>query len=153
MIRTLLKPELIITGLEVPSLTKEEAIKMMSKICAEHSGMDEAVLCEGFMQREALDSTGFGNNVAIPHAKIKGSNKAFIGIFKFAEGVEWEALDDEPVKAAITLVMPGEASDDTHLKVISKFSRKLMDDDFVEVLVNEEDKDKLYQFLLTEMEG
>lgn len=153
MIKNLLKKELIVMNLEVANTEKETAIKAISKVCANYSGLDEAKLCSMFLEREALDSTGFGNSVAIPHAKIMGLQEAFIGIFKFAEPVEWEAIDDEPVKVAIALVMPGEAENNTHIQVLSKFSRKLMDDEFIETLLTEEQSDKIYDFVITEMEG
>lgn len=62
-------------------------------------------------------------------------------------------MDDEPVKVAIALVMPATDEGNIHLKIISKFARKLMDDDFVEVLLNESDKEKLYKYIISEMEG
>lgn len=153
MIKDLLKKELIVMNLEVASDEKEAAIKAISKACSQYSGLDEHKLCEMFLDREALDSTGFGNCVAIPHAKIMGLKEAFIGIFRFSEPVEWEAIDDEPVQVAIALVMPGEAENNTHIQVLSKFSRKLMDDEFIETLLEEKNPDKMYNFILTEMEG
>lgn len=153
MIKDLLKKELIVMNLEVASDEKEAAIKAISKACSQYSGLDEHQLCEMFLDREALDSTGFGNSVAIPHAKIMGLKEAFIGIFRFSQPVEWEAIDDEPVQVAIALVMPGEAENNTHIQVLSKFSRKLMDDEFIETLLEEKNPDKMYNFILTEMEG
>lgn len=153
MIKDLLKKELIVMNLEVESAEKEKAIKAISNACSNYSGLDETKLYEMFLDREALDSTGFGNHVAIPHAKIMGLTNAFIGIFRFSQPIEWEAIDDEPVKVAIALVMPGEAENNTHIQVLSKFSRKLMDDDFIETLLEETNADKIYDFVLTEMEG
>lgn len=153
MIKDLLKKELIKINLEVVNQEKETAIKAMSQVCSRYSGLDEKELLTMFLEREALDSTGFGNHVAIPHAKIKGLKNAFIGIFKFSQPVEWEAIDDEPVKVAIALVMPGDAGDNTHIQVISKFSRKLMDDDFIKVLLEEENEEQLYNFIVEQMEG
>lgn len=152
MIKNLLKKELIVTHLE-GGVEKATALQAISKICSEYSGLDERQLCEKFLEREAMDSTGFGNHVAIPHAKIEGLKAPFIGIFKMAQDVEWEALDDEPVRTAIVLVMPGESADTTHIQVLSKFSRKLMDDDFIEVLLTETNEEALYNFVLSEMEG
>lgn len=153
MIKDLLKKELIVMNVEGADTEKETALKAISQVCANYSGLDEAKLCAMFLEREALDSTGFGNNVAIPHAKIMGLKEAFIGIFKFNKPVEWEAIDDEPVKVAIALVMPGEAENNTHIQVLSKFSRKLMDDEFIETLLTEEQADKIYDFVIAEMEG
>lgn len=153
MIEALLKRELIMLDVELSNNTKETAISKISESCSAYCGIDKDVLQDMFLQREALDSTGFGNQVAIPHAKIMGLKDAFIGIFKFKEAAEWEAIDDEPVKVAIALVMPGEAENNTHIQVLSKFSRKLMDDDFIETLISETDADKLYEFVIKEMEG
>lgn len=151
MIRDLLKKELVMTNIAVPANTKEDAIAIMSEKCAAFSGLSASELCEGFLEREALDSTGFGNNVAIPHAKLECVKEPLIAIFKFENGIEWDALDGEPVQIAIALIMP--KTGDTHLQVISKFSRKLMNDDFISGLMGANDATDLYNFVITELEG
>ena len=110
---------------------KADALKAMAKLLASKRDLDAEELAARFADREAESSTGFGNSVAIPHAKISGLQTPFIGVATFSEPVEWESLDDAPVSIAIGLVMPLDDPDQTHLKVLSKLARKLMDDEFI----------------------
>lgn len=153
MIKDLLKKELIFDGIKVNGGNKEEALKVISELVVNSSDVSVQELLNGFLKREEESSTGFGGYVAIPHTKLEGVKNPFIAIVRFENDIEWESLDDEPVRVALALVMPATDEDNIHLQVISKFARKLMDDDFVEVLLNEKDKENLYSFIIDEMEG
>ena len=153
MIKDLLKKELIFDGIKVNSGNKEEALKVISELVVNSSDVSVQELLNGFLKREEESSTGFGGYVAIPHTKLEGVKNPFIAIVRFENDIEWESLDDEPVRVALALVMPSTDEENIHLQVISKFARKLMDDDFVEVLLNEKDKENLYSFITDEMEG
>jgi len=75
-------------------------------------------------EREELGSTGIGYNIAIPHARstgIKGLTGAF-GISK--EGIEFDALDKEPVYLFFVLAAPKNAAGD-YLKALATISRLL----------------------------
>jgi fructose-specific phosphotransferase system IIA component len=153
MIKDLLKKELIFDGIKVNGGNKEEALKVISELVVNSSDVSVQELLNGFLKREEESSTGFGGYVAIPHTKLEGVKNPFIAIVRFENDIEWESLDDEPVRVALALVMPSTDKENIHLQVISKFARKLMDDDFVEVLLNEKDKENLYSFIIDEMEG
>ncbi|HCM24146.1 MAG TPA: PTS fructose transporter subunit IIA, partial [Ruminococcaceae bacterium] len=101
--------------------------------------------------REKVESTGFGSGVAIPHAKLDRLKEPFIAIVHFAEPVNWDSIDGKPVEVAIALVMPTVDKDNTHLQVLSYFSRKLVDESFIDRLLKAEDKDQMYQCVLEEM--
>ncbi|AYF40700.1 PTS sugar transporter subunit IIA [Ethanoligenens harbinense] len=137
MIENLLKPESIFFDVEVPSTSKTDAVKTVSKLCSTYGNVKEDTLLKIFMDREEVDSTGFGGGIAIPHAKISGLKNPFVAIIRFKEPVDWDAIDDEPVKVAIALVMPSGDKNNLHLEVLAKLSRKLMDETFVQKLVNE----------------
>ncbi len=75
-------------------------------------------------EREELGSTGIGYNIAIPHARstgIKGLTGAF-GISK--EGIDFDALDKEPVYLFFVLAAPKNATGD-YLKALATVSRLL----------------------------
>ena len=152
MIKDMLKPETIFLNVEVPDGKKKNALKILSEKCAAYSGMKGKMLLKAFEQREKIETTGFGEGVAIPHAKIDGLNNPFIAIMRFQEPIDWDAIDGQPVTTVIALVMPTTDKDNTHLKVISSFSRKLADADFVKGIKTKESADKLYQFVIEETE-
>lgn len=151
MVKDLLKEELIFNKVIVPSKTKNEAINIISKLCSEKQNIDENKLREKFLEREELSTTGFGDHIAIPHAKIDGLKEPFISIIRFKDGIEWEALDGEDVKIAIALVMPNNDEENLHLKIIAKFARKLMNESFIENLSKENSSSELYDYIIEEM--
>ncbi|MGI6109152.1 MAG: PTS sugar transporter subunit IIA [Eubacteriaceae bacterium] len=147
----MLKPEYVYTNVEFEEPTKDAAIKAIAKTIADGDQSVQDELEKTFFAREAMDSTGCGAGVAIPHAKIKGLQEPKVEIFKFKDKIDWDAIDDEPVMMAVALVMPDGDKDNLHLQVISKFARKLVDDDFVAALEKENDPQKLYQFIIDEL--
>jgi PTS system fructose-specific IIA component/PTS system nitrogen regulatory IIA component len=132
---------------------KYAAFKKMAGLIAARNHLDQKVLEQGFAQREAESTTGFGNGVAIPHTKIDGLSQPIISIATFASNVEWASLDQNPVQIAIALIMPTDDPNKEHLKVLSQFARKLMDDTFIAGLQeNRHDPQRLYNFILTHVD-
>lgn len=131
---------------------KEDAVHKVSKLCAQYGNLDEEILYSAFLKREEMESTGFGGEIAIPHAKLENLKHPFIAIIRFETPVDWESIDDIPVKTAIALVMPAAKNgDNTHLEVLARFSRKLVNQTFLDRLVNEPEPSVLYRFILKEM--
>lgn len=73
---TLIKREKIFDNIIVPSGTKKEAIKIISRLCATHRLLDESTLEEAFWKREEWDSTGCGDGIAIPPCTCKGNEQS-----------------------------------------------------------------------------
>lgn len=65
---------------------------------------------------------------AIPHAK-SGLQAAVI-VVRDESGVTGWDMDGAPVNVAIALLIPGAQAGTTHLKILSKGRRALMDEDF-----------------------
>jgi mannitol/fructose-specific phosphotransferase system IIA component (Ntr-type) len=152
MIKELLKPETLFFHTVVSGKEKKDAVRTVSKLCAQYGNLSEELLYRSFMDREQIESTGFGGEVAIPHAKLENLAHPFIAIVRFEVPVEWESMDDLPVKAAIALVMPAaNKGDTTHLEVLAQFSRKLVNQAFLDKLVNEQDPSELYRYIIGEM--
>lgn len=152
MIKDLLKPENIYFDVN-PGYSKKSALKAISRLCGEHySTIKESTLYKNFVDREKIESTGFGSGVAIPHAKIDNLTNPFIAIARFSKLVDWDSIDGKPVKVAIALVMPTVDADNTHLKVLSHFSRKLADDEFLNRLLTEPDAMSLYNYIIEQLE-
>lgn len=91
---------------------------------------------ESVFEREKSYSTGVGNGIAIPHGKSKTVKEAMIVFGKLTDAIEWDSLDDQPVDLIFLLGVPDQNVDNLHLKILSQLSRKLMNDDFIELLRN-----------------
>jgi mannitol/fructose-specific phosphotransferase system IIA component (Ntr-type) len=72
-------------------------------------------------EREEVTSTGIGNGVAIPHAKIEGLKKMVIAFARSPGGVSFQALDDAPVYLIFLVIAPPEAISD-YLKLLAAIS-------------------------------
>ena len=113
---------------------------------------NEAQLLQAVLEREAVMSTGVGDEVAIPHAKTEGVEEisAALGITK--EPVEFNSLDDKPVRLVWLIIGPQDKTG-PHLKALSRISRLMHKKEFrdrliqtkiakelIEVITNEEEK-------------
>lgn len=124
--------EAIATNLE--SRVKKEAITELVELLAKAKKVkDVQEVIKILLEREELGSTGIGQGVAIPHGKTEQVSEivAAFGISK--KGIEFDALDGEPVYLVFLLLAPGEAAG-THLKALAKISRLLKDKFFRQAL-------------------
>ncbi len=77
--------------------------------------------------REALQSTGVGSGVAIPHGRVGGLDR-FVGALAIHRGgVEFESIDGRPVSILFAVIGPEKAAGE-HLKCLARIGRLLRDD-------------------------
>lgn len=146
---TMVRPDMIFDGIEVRS--KEEALKVISHLCAKKNVAREVLLFQAFQERENMYSTGFGDGIAIPHARVRGLTEPVFALVRFAVPVEWEAVDGQPVDLAVVAVMPAEPEQDSHLPMLAMLARKLMNEKFVEGLRLCRNRSQLYYYMMREM--
>lgn len=94
---------------------------------------DKETLVDDYLEREKESTTGFGNGVAIPHARTDNVKTTSILFGRTTEDIEWDSLDGKPVNTVISLLVPNDQGD-THLKLLAKLSRQLVHKDFVNIL-------------------
>lgn len=131
-INDVLRKDLMI--MELQSTTKEEVInEMIEKLAEKNVINDSETFKTGIMNRESQTSTGLGNGIAMPHSKNKAVKDAAVLFAKSSRGVEYEALDNEPVELFFMIAAP-EGGNNVHLEVLASLSRKLIDDEVVSKL-------------------
>jgi PTS system nitrogen regulatory IIA component len=86
-------------------------------------------LLEVLLEREALQSTGIGEGVAIPHGKLAGLDRLVASFAHSSEGVEFESIDGQPTYHFFLLVVP-EHSGGQYLKALARISRFFRDPAF-----------------------
>ncbi len=89
----------------------------------------EATLVKAAIDREKQASTGFGKGVAVPHAKhqLVPDMVGAIGISK--SGVDFNALDGQPVYSVVLLLSPANKSQQ-HLDAMQTIFKTLQQDLF-----------------------
>lgn len=140
-INNLLNENLIDINLEAN--TKEEVLEKMADILFREGILNSKEnYLDDVLEREKLGTTGVGMSIAIPHGKSKSVKKTAVAIAKLQNPVEWNSLDNKPVKMVFLLAVP-EGDDKNHLKLLSKLAAMLIDDGFREKLLNAESKDDI----------
>ena len=96
--------------------------------------------------REEESTTGIGEGIAIPHGKCDAVKKPGLAAMVIKNGVEFEALDNEPVTLLFLIAAPN-TEDNIHLDVLSKLSVMLMDEEFTESLRNASSVDEFMDII------
>lgn len=96
---------------------------------------DVSVFKEAIYNREAQSTTGIGEGIAIPHAKVAAVDTPAIAFGKSKAGVDYQSLDMQPAHLFFMIAAP-EGGAQTHLDALAKLSGILMDDKVREDLLN-----------------
>ncbi|MYL31010.1 PTS fructose transporter subunit IIC [Halobacillus halophilus] len=132
----------------VKAETKEQTIdELIDLLAAENVLTSRADVKEAILEREAEGSTGIGMNIAIPHAKSTAVKEPRVVFGVKQEGVDWSSLDGTEAKLIFMIVVPKESEGTQHLKILQMLSRKLMDDQYREQLLQVTSTDEAYQLL------
>lgn len=81
------------------------------------------------LEREKKGSTGFGKGVAVPHVKHPGVQRMHAAIGLSARGLDFSALDRQPVYSVFMLVSPLDRPDE-HLQAMEAIFRSLSKETF-----------------------
>lgn len=115
---------------------KEEAIREMVGSLHRSGRLADGDLesvIRAILSREELGSTGIGQGVAVPHTRHPTLQKLIGTVALSRRGVDFAALDGEPVDIFFLLVSPQNQPGD-HLRALENISRHLKDERFVNFL-------------------
>jgi nitrogen PTS system EIIA component len=111
--------------------------------------LDSTVVLTALLERERQGSTGVGQGVAIPHARIPHLPQLVSVFARSRAGVGFDAIDQQMVNIFFLLLVP-ETAAGVHLKALSRIARLLKNDAFRRQLVELADRTALYAALLEE---
>ncbi|MGB0645639.1 MAG: PTS sugar transporter subunit IIA [Bradymonadia bacterium] len=94
-------------------------------------------------QREALQSTGIGNGIAIPHGRLESLSKPIAALGLSQGGIDFDSLDGGTTHLFFTVLVPSDAQG-LHLKILARVSRLLADSDTLNQLMSAKDQDELF---------
>ena len=130
-------PELIKIGLE--SEDKDEAFEEMADFfCQAMKTSNRNEILEALWERESKMSTGIQKGIAIPHGKVESLQNVHgvLGISK--KGIEYEALDDQPVYLLFMVLAP-KTDSELHLRLLKRLSELLDNPQFYTELLAQND--------------
>ena len=110
--------------------TKPEAVRRLSALLAHgQTAVSAAEIERVLTEREALQSTGVGGGVAIPHGAIDRLDHLVGAVLLCPSPIEFDAIDRAPVSILFAVIGPKRATGE-HLKTLARVSRLLRDDSF-----------------------
>ncbi len=112
---------------------------LLAKMCGTlaRAGLvvDELAVLQAVVERENIASTGCGCGVAVPHARVKGAERMAMALGLCKAGVEFDAVDNQPVKIVFLVVAPQNSSE-AYLRLLSQIAQWIRDKDFREALLS-----------------
>ncbi|MFC0136470.1 PTS fructose transporter subunit IIC [Staphylococcus petrasii] len=107
---------------------------------------DIAQFKEAIHNRESQSTTGIGEGIAIPHAKVAAVKSPAIAFGKSKAGVDYQSLDGQPAHLFFMIAAP-EGGAQTHLDALAKLSGILMDDKVRENLLHANSPEEVLQII------
>ncbi len=111
-----------VVKLDLQGSTKDEILKELIAVL----GLDEkseAILYKMLKRRENLGSTGIGKGIAIPHCRSLVVNRLRVAFGRKPEGLDFKAIDEQPVHNIFLIVAPPLEVSNQYLPVLGKIAQ------------------------------
>jgi len=134
---------------DVRAADKDRLLRELTGRAANALRLDPAALADAIAQRERLGSTGMGDGIAIPHARIAGLSKPFGLLARLRRAIDFAAIDGEPVDIVFLLLLPSAAHGE-QLTALASVARRLRDAQVTADLRDASDGAALYRAIVAE---
>ena len=127
--------EIVVEDAIIPQLSsskREDVVKELVEALISCGSVDEGLreeFVKAILSRERKGSTGFGHGVAVPHVKSPKIEKLTVAIGISPEGIDFNALDKQPVYSLFLLLSPEDRPEE-HLDAMEAIFGNLQDDQF-----------------------
>ena len=139
--------------IQIPLQTDErdKAIKeLIDLMGTQINNLDQAF--EAVLEREKIMTTGVGNGIAIPHCKNQSCPDFTVALGIAQEEIEFFSIDNKKVKLIFVLLGP-ENSPGIHIKLLSRISRLMSDENIREQLSACTSAEQAFQLIKEEEES
>ena len=147
-ITDILKKDYIITDLI--SRDKKGVLAELSNFLESKGAIpNKENLLLALIEREKLGSTGVGENVAIPHAKINEIDQIITMFGRSIKGIEFDSLDKKPTHFIHLVIAPANSTGQ-HLKALARISRLFKNPSLREAVLHATEMNQIYSILVDE---
>jgi len=105
-LKDVLSSRLFLRGLRAAS--RRGAIRELTAAACEVSGLDPESVTAAVWAREEALSTGIGNGVALPHARLEGLREPVVAVAISEPGIDFDAPDDRPAHVIVLVLTPAD---------------------------------------------
>jgi fructose-specific phosphotransferase system IIA component len=129
-----LKEECIL--LDIEEKEKDSALLKLTNVLKEKGIIkNDREIYYKLVEREKLQSTGIGNEVAIPHCFSDEIKDLIIILARSKKGINFNSLDQKPTRL-IFLLLGNKKNPGLHLKALARIARLIKETEIVEKLIN-----------------
>lgn len=127
--------------------SKKGVLEELARLIAEDTpDLTQTEIFDSLCARERLGSTGLGHGVAIPHGRLKGGKQTLGAFIQLQDGVDYDAVDQQPVDLLFALLVPEESTDE-HLQILARLAEMFSDTELVRRLRRASSSNRLYELL------
>jgi len=138
--------------LDMKAASKGEALhELATAVHSRCARVDADVLLRVLQEREQVGSTGVGNGIAIPHAKVPGIEQLSLCFGRSKGGISFEAIDNRPVHLFVQILSPIGMTDE-YLQSLARVSRLLKSEDNRRLLLQAKTEQEIFD-LFNSSEG
>ncbi len=112
--------------------------------------LDAGAVFDSLLERERIGSTGLGQGVALPHARMDNIDKACGAFLQLQKPVQFDSIDNQPVDLVFGLLVPSSATDE-HLQILAQLASMFSNADFCEQLRQAQRQDEVLR-LITQLD-
>ncbi|HEY8027658.1 MAG TPA: PTS sugar transporter subunit IIA [Burkholderiaceae bacterium] len=105
---------------------KGQLFDVVARHFEQRHGLSVKDVDDSLNAREALGSTGVGNGVAIPHARMAGLQHVVAAFVRPKVAIAFDAPDRKPVSDVLVLLVPEEALQE-HLQILADIAHLFSD--------------------------
>lgn len=144
-IKQCISPQRVVSN---PAITsKKKALELAAQLIADSDPeLRQNDVFASLLEREAISSTGLGNGIAIPHGRVNDAKQAWAAIIKLEQGIDYDAIDKQPVDLIMALVIPAEEHEQ-HLQLLANIAEMCSDPELCIALRAADTDQQLYQAL------
>lgn len=134
----------------VSANSKRQALTLVAEGLARAARLPVATVQAALLEREALGSTGVGDGVALPHARLEGVDSVRAVFVRLDAPVAFDALDDQPVDLIFAMLTPAEAPGAEHIQALARAARLLRHPELRRQIRKAQTADAIHALLVSE---
>jgi nitrogen PTS system EIIA component len=139
--------QIVDTVIDLPVHSKSALLHDLAHRAALVLKVDDDIVFSALLKREELGSTGVGNGVAIPHARLEQVKKPFGIIARLKHPIDFDSVDGRPVDLVCLLLLSKE-NEQAQLNTLAAVARRLRTPEVLEQLRRAPNRVVLYNLMV-----
>jgi nitrogen PTS system EIIA component len=131
--------------IDVRASEKRRLLEQLSTEAAVGAGLVAGEVVREIVKREDLGSTGVGNGVALPHARLQRLRAPFGLLARLRHPIDFDAIDGEPADIIFLLLLPEAGDNPGH--ALACLARALRDPETLRSLRSAPDAETIFREL------